>query len=260
MKPTALSILLLLLLPAYLPAAPRHLQAACEDKPDFPGLLGRGQALPAANPGTAVELLRLLAVQMQFRFTLQRYPWRRALEMTASGESDLLIYASWNPQRASRFRFPLRNGQLDIRRRFATRTYTLYRLRGDRLRWHNNRMENLKGTIGAPRGYSIVPFLQQAGIPVDVSDATGQDLRKLLHGRVQGVVALQSTAEMYLQQHPEWRTKLEAAGTVRQQAYYFVFSNRFYTAHTAFAERFWDTLALLRNSPAYRRIQTRYRL
>lgn len=241
-------------------AAPLQLQVACEDKPDFPGLLGRGNRILSVNPGTAVELLQLLAASLKFKYKLSRYPWKRALEMGSSGEADLLIYASWSRTRADKLRFPLRYGRVDYRRRYATRTYTLYRRKGDKLFWKNGKIYNLTGTIGAPRGYSIVIFLQSRSIAVDVSDSTGQDLRKLLHKRVQGVVALRTTATMYLKRHPQWAKQLEAAGTVKQKAYYFVFSKRFYAQHPRFAERFWNELARLRRSQRYRAIVAKYQL
>ncbi|MEL6436384.1 MAG: transporter substrate-binding domain-containing protein [Pseudomonadota bacterium] len=106
-------------------------------------------------------------------------PWRRAYESGKAGNYDAVFTMWWRPERAEDYHFsdPLPSNELV----FVVR-------KGDGEVFEG--YESLKGkTIGFVRDYAAPPGFEQAGLRVSESRDDEENLRKLLRGRVDAVLA-----------------------------------------------------------------------
>ena len=133
-------------------APPRLLTVGCEDKEDPPRLLGEGPRIHPDRPGTAIEILRLIARQHRLSLDIRRYPWKRTLHMLANNEIDLLVYASFTPERAAIGEYPMLGGVPDPSRRFATLRYMTYRRKGEPVYALPGTISGTPGPVGVPGG------------------------------------------------------------------------------------------------------------
>jgi len=259
--PVSLLVILLagLLFEPLTAQSPRHLVVACEDKEDPPRLTGSGSSIHPDRPGTAIEILRLIARQQRLTLDIRRYPWKRSLAMLARGEIDLLLYASYTPERAAMSAYPMRNGFPDSSRRFATLRYVVYRRRGTAVTATPGLLTGTRGPVGVPSGYSAAALLRSRGFLVDESQSSEIDLTKLAVGRVEAVVALEETADHIVSRNPELARKIEKAGILDTRDYYFVFSKTRAGTSPDLVEGVWNELARYRESPIFREIEESYR-
>lgn len=222
-------------------------------------MLGEGPRIHPDRPGTAIEILRLIARQHRLSLDIRRYPWKRTLHMLANSEIDLLVYASFTPERAAIGEYPMLGGVPDPSRRFATLRYMTYRRKGEPVYALPGTISGTPGPVGVPGGYSVAALLRARGIRVDESQSTEVDLRKLAAGRVQAVVALEETAEAIIGRDPALGTAIESAGVIDTRHYFFVFSKKYRKTRPEMADAVWTSLARYRESPAFRAIEESYR-
>jgi len=217
----------------------------CEDKEDFPSLIGNKAELEKVKPGVAVEVLHAVGKKLGINIVVNRVPWKRALELELNNNKvDGLFLASYKKEREAFGAYPMKDGQVDKNRKFSTVTYVFYKLKNSEVKYDGNELKNFNGKIGSPRGYSIVEDLQKKGYTVDESDSTLTDMKKLSLGRVGVVVALELTGDHILEKNPNLSNVIEKITTpLTTKGYYFMLSHQFVKDNPALAEKFWTEIA-----------------
>ncbi len=227
---------------------------ACESKQDFPAVMGEGNAPLATNPGLAIEAAMQVCDKIGVTYKIKRMPWKRCLASLESGSVNSIFTASFKEKRLQYGKYPEKDGKVDPTRRFSDKSYSLYVLKGSDVSYDGSAFANVKKRIGAPAGYSIVDDLKKKGIKVDESPSTEQDLKKLILGRLDGVAALMMTGDYYLLINKEFGEKVvKISPPIIEKPYYFMFSHQFLAKNADLAEKFWDTLAEVREDPEFKK-------
>jgi len=234
------------------------LKIACENKQDFPTVMGNSNKILKKNPGMGVEVIYRLEKKLNITIQIKRFPWKRCLAEMQKGNVDGLFTASYKEKRKKCGRYPEINGQVDPSRRFTSSSYALYRLKGSDVKYDGKNFI-VKGKVGAPRGYSIVDDLKKKGLIVDESPNTLNDFRKLIRGRVQAVAALEMTGDYYLMVNQDLNEKIEKMQPlIVEKPYYFMLSHQFYNKKKVLAEQIWDTIADIRRDPGFQKLLKNY--
>lgn len=227
--------------------SPTVLQLCAEDENSYPWLL-------RDRSGLNMLMVRLLGQRLGLRFEVALLPWRRCLLSLQEGGVDGAFKASFQPERLKIGRYPMRGGQVDVERAMLEESYHLYRLKGSAVSWDGQRLSQLDGAVGAQAGFSIVAWLRQQQLPIEASaKAPDAVLAMLQRGRI-GAAALQTSQGDYtLSRHPPFAAQIERQGPpLVSKPYYLLLSHAFVKRHPALAERIWDGVAAVRESPEYR--------
>jgi polar amino acid transport system substrate-binding protein len=239
-------------------ASARDLKIACENKQDFPTVMGNSSKVLEKNPGMGVEAIYLLEKRLNIKIHIKRLPWKRCLAEMQKGHVDGLFTASYKEKRKQFGRYPEINGKVDPSRRFTSASYALYRLKGSDVNYDGNNF-HVKGKVGAPLGYSIVDDLKKKGLVIDESPNTLNDFKKMVKGRIQAVAALEMTADYYLMVNQNLNDKIEKIiPLIVEKPYYFMLSHQLYNEDKALVEKFWDTLADIRRDPEFQKLLKNY--
>lgn len=229
-------------------SGPAVLTFACEDKPDFPNILGEGQEIDDRHPGASIEFIQLLGQELGFQVAIKRLPWKRALELELkTGAVDGLFPVSYRKDREPFGEWPTRDGRPDDSRSMFASSYFFYKARGSALEWDGRALRNLQGPIGASRGYSVVGDLEGLGYDVQESDDARKDLLRLVQGRLGAVAGLEAAEDHLLEASPELAgdvVKLQPA--ISTKRYFLVLSRSFVQQNPGLAERIWDKCRELR--------------
>lgn len=228
-------------------AAQPVLRFCAEDEDSHPWLLKDGQ-------GLNLVMLRAVEQRLALRILVERQPWRRCLQSLRDNLVDGAFKASFSPERQAFAHYPLRNGRLDEERRMLTESYHLYRRKGSAaVHWDGQNLLSGERPVGAQAGFSIVPWLQAKGVRVD--DGTRQAeavLTKLVRERIDAAALQTQQAEHLIRKHPEWAPLLERLEPpLVAKPYYLLLSRSLVARDAALAERLWDAVAAVRESPAY---------
>jgi len=231
---------------------------ACENKQDFPTIMGQGKKILEENPGMGVEMLNRLEKKLNLTITIKRMPWKRCLSKLEQGEIDGLFTASYKDKRKKFGRYPEVDGKVDPNRRFSSASYALYRIKGSDVQFDGKKF-NIKGKVGAPAGYSIVDDLRKKGLKIDEGPSTLNDFKKLIKGRIKAVAALEMTGDFYLMMNENLNQKIEKIfPLIVEKPYYFMLSHQFYEKNKDLSEKIWDTMSIIRETPEFQKLLKNY--
>lgn len=227
-------------------------KVAYEDKEQPPYYMGWTDAVPDANPGVVVEMVRMLETKLpELRVHLVRAPWTRCLEGVRSNSYDATFNTSYTVDRLETGWYPTldgtHRGEPDTSKRITVMTYFLYVPSGSRLDWDGSRFINLKGGIGAQLGYSIVRDLKKMNVDVHEVAAGARNILKMLQsGRFAGAVLQEVTAEGVLEGSAELSGIVKRKTPVVSKEYYLLLSHAFVEKHPLLARKIWQALAEIR--------------
>lgn len=200
----------------------------------------------------ALQAARGLGVEVERRVA----PRRRCVEELKAGLVDGMVGA-WSAERAEYAMFPMAGAGPDEKRAMATPRYFLYRRKGTQLDWDGQRFTGLgEGRLGVESGFIfITERLQQLGTPYDDgSKSLEPNVVKLLAGRIDGVIAMETEADQLIA--ARYEGKLEKVGKPFEQTpLYLMLSRQFHAQYGRFAGRYWQALAEYRNTADYRHYQ-----
>ncbi|WP_269533874.1 ABC transporter substrate-binding protein [Chitinimonas sp. BJYL2] len=210
-----------------------------------------------SDPSAHLILMRELQRQSGHAIQLHGRAWTRCLAELRADVWDGAVGASFTPERAEMAIYPMKAGQPDAALSLNIDSYSLYRLREGTASWDGQRFSGIHGLVGVQRGYSIMNDLQAAQLTLDPSaSSAGDNLRKLLAGRLVAAVLLSSDAEYAIQQHPDFQQRiLRIDPPVVVKPFYLVFSRRFARQHPDVVQQLWQTLPAVRDSAAVRKAQ-----
>lgn len=243
-----------------LSAQTRTITVVCEDRTEFPSILGEGTEIQWNKPGISVDVLKSMERELGVQFEFIRQPWSRCLESLKRGSADALFIASYKKEREEYGIYPMHNGEPDPLLRMTATSYAFYIMKnGKEFPWDGSTLGNLNGQIGAPRGYSIVSDLQNMGAAVVESPSTLIDFKKLSAGRLIAVAALEDTADFILSKNPELARQIEKVPPlIVNKPYYLMFSHNFYSTNKSVADSIWNKLSLIRETGQYSALLSRY--
>lgn len=226
-----------------------ELKFVCENKEDFPNVIGNSQSIDWKMPGASVEALKLLEKKLNVKVNVYRAPWKQALENDVKeGIADGIIPISYKKERAVFGVYPMKDGTPDDKKSLFSQSYNFYRLKKSNIDWDGKELRNFKGKIGAPKGYSIVDDLRKLGYDVEESDGTLTDMKKLIAGKIQAVAAMSLSGNHLLKTNPDLNNSIEKVERViSTKVYFLMLSNQFVKKNPQMAEKIWDALGEIRN-------------
>jgi len=231
---------------------------ACENKQDFPTVMGNSTDIPKEKPGLGIEAVYELEKRLNIKINLKRLPWKRCLAEMKKGNVQGIFTASYKEKRKEFGKYPEVDGKVDPSRRFTSASYALYRMKGSDVKFDGNKFD-IKGKIGAPSGYSIVDDLKKRGLDVDEGPSTENDFKKMMKGRIKAVAALEMTGDYYLMINDEMNQKIEKVEPlIVEKPYYFMLSYQFYDSNKELAEKIWNTIADIRRDPDFQKLLKHY--
>ncbi|MBF0450908.1 MAG: transporter substrate-binding domain-containing protein [Candidatus Magnetomorum sp.] len=234
-------------------AAAMELTIACENKQDFPTVMGNSTDILTTNPGMGVEAVYQLEKRLNLKITIKRLPWKRCLAEMKKGNVQGVFTASFKEERKDFGRYPEIDGKVDPSRRFTSASYALYRMKGSDVQFDGKKFD-IKGKVGAPSGYSIVDDLKKRGLDVDEGPSTENDFKKMMKGRIHAVAALEMTGDYYLMVNQDMNQTIEKVDPlIVEKPYYFMISYQFYESNKELAEKIWTTIAEIRMDPDFQK-------
>lgn len=240
--------------------------------------------LPALQPAAAAErtMLRFCSIDIDFapisrvdgtghyQFLLMQAaskagidverriaPRRRCLDEMRAGVKDGMV-AAYAPERASFAVFPMAGDGPDVTKSFGTVRYYAYRRRNAAVSWNGSRFENLGAgsSVGVESAFVFV-MDRLRGLGVDYDDGSKtleQNMAKLLAGRVDAVIGMDLEADRLVKER--FPGLVERAGPPFDVTpMYLMVSRQFFAKHPDAAQRMWQAVEDVRNSPAYKRYQ-----
>jgi polar amino acid transport system substrate-binding protein len=229
--------------------------AMAAGKPTLQLCFEREEVLPwrtLDGGGLNFELLNEVARRAGIQFGYESMPWKRCLAQLKANQVDGAFAVSFSTERLELGAYP---GGLkpDPERRLHVDRYLLVRRKGSRVNWNGKAFQNLDGRVGFQLGYSVGDFLRRQGVLVDEgSQRSDELLQKLLSGRVEAA-ALGGGDAMRLVRGKMAEQLEVLPAPLLEKPYYLLLSNDLVKRQPQLAERIWNTVLEVRNSPAYRK-------
>lgn len=238
----------------------RTINVVCEDRNDFPNVLGEGRQILWDKPGISVDVLLELEKRLEIEFDIIRQPWARCLESLKTGSADALFVASHTPQREEIGKYPMTGDFPNPELRMNTTRFVFYILKDDEnFPWNGSTLGELNGAIGIQRSYSMVGDLLQMGADIEESLSTLFDYNKLIAGRLRAVVTMEANGDYLLNTNPELSEKIvKFPIPIRIKPQYLIFSHDFYKGNRSMAERIWEEISRIRSTGQYDSMLKRY--
>ncbi len=207
----------------------------------------------AQPPGIALEIITRVAKDIGISIIFLQLPNKRVLHSLQKGEIDGAFMYSYKPERESDGHFPMKNGKPDEKKRIATLSYYMYKLKDCPLQWDGEKLSCpdfnvINNKIGANTGYSIVDDLKNKGIEVDDgARTTDQNFKKLLNKRIIGYAHQNLVADNYIK-HNNITAIEKLPIPIVTKSYYLLFSHQFMKKNPQLAEKIWNHIAEVRES------------
>lgn len=228
--------------------------AAATGKPVVPLCFERQEVRPwrtLDGGGLNFELLNEVARRNGIEFDYQSMPWKRCLAQLKANQVSGVFAVSFTPERLELGAYP-GGAKPDFERRLHVDRYLLVRRKGSRVEWDGKAFRNLDGRIGFQLGYSVGDFLRSRGVLVDEGSQRADELlEKLLSGRVEAAALGGGDTLRLVRGKLAERLEVVRAPLL-EKPYYLILSHDFVKRQPQLAERIWQTVAEVRNSPAYR--------
>lgn len=233
-----------------------------EDKHQYPHYLNDSPSFNQKKPGLSVDVLKSVAEKLGFEIKFIRMPWKRCLKGLENGTLDGIFNASYKKDRRQLGRYPEnKDGIIDTSRRLATTSYVIYYQNPKNLNWDGKTLATSENIIGATLGYSVVSDLKKIGIQVDEGKDYRLNLDKILLGRIPASVELETATDNYLRQNQSKYIKLKKHKIpFKIKPYYLMLSYQFVRKDPELAEKIWDEIKKLRESPEYQELRKAYNL
>ena len=228
-------------------------------KEDYPYCLGNGKDIQTTNPGIAIDAMRTIEKKLNIKFNFIRETWTRQQKKIQYNKVDMLFIASYKKSREKLGVFPRNSdGTVDDTKRTISSSYVIFKLKNSPLDWDGEKFINLTGKISTQKGYSIVSFLKEKGAEV-IENNSDTDIKKLLHGRVEGIAMHNNRYKMYFKDNPEISSKIiKLPIPLTTKPYYVLTSHKFYKNNQILVNKIWEELKDMDKLEKFKTIRERY--
>ena len=221
--------------------------------------------IAAEYPGITIDIFKLIEEKSSITFSIEKQPWARVVRDVKENVLDGGFHFSFKEKRKSFVAYPIPKGETvpDPIYSISDRSYVLYRLQGDAVRWTGEEIINAANelvVVGAIRGSSITETIKELGYDLLEANTDKQLLKLLLHKRVDGIVGLANMLDAKIGTlDVEAKNKIEKTYPALQtKPYYVAFSKAFYRAKPDVAWEIWETIKQIRSSGEMTEIFKRY--
>ncbi|QDQ25796.1 amino acid ABC transporter substrate-binding protein [Chitinimonas arctica] len=226
---------------------PASLTVCSENEESYPWIL-------KDKPGLNTIMMRMVEKQLGVKIDIKPLPWKRCMESLRTGEMDGLFKISFKPDRMEMGHFPMSGDKPDGSKRMLDDSYSLYRLKGSNVEWDGKAIKNAQSAIGAQSGFSIVDQLKGLGVRVDDGvRGAGENLQKLVNGRLSGVALQTLEGDINLAERAEFAAKIERIDPpLVSKPYFLMLSKQFVAKYPEFAQQIWNAVGTVRESAEYK--------
>lgn len=207
--------------------------------------LGNGSQM-ANPPGATIELMNMVAKELDLEFEYVRLPVKRTLESLQAGEVVGAFMYSFKEDRLQYGQFPMKAGKDDGAFRVTMLSYVFYKPTGSAFNWDGKVVSGLDaGIIGFNSNYSVGAELNKMGLKTEEAKTTEQNFKKLAAGRIAAYAMQDHTGDLYIAENKV--TGVEKVATpFESKPYYLMLSKQFVQKDPALAEKVWAKLAKIR--------------
>lgn len=228
---------------------------ACENKNNFPWLIGNSDHVVRMKPGPGItiELMEMLTdKKIGIKVKVVRVSWPECKTGLKEGKFDGIFNASFKKKRMELGRYPWdkeKDGP-DVSRRNAHFTYSVYIKKGSKLTWDpkEKKFGNLTKPLGAPAGYSIVGDLKKWGAEVIEEKTTEINFNKVLINIIDGAAMLSLAGDFQLKNNKKYAPLMKLQPDLVKKPYYLMLSHQFCEKNPELSEKIWDTIKELRET------------
>lgn len=219
---------------------------ATENADSFPWIMTTGG-------GVDTMLIKTAAENLNHKINIIKVPWKRCLKILENGQIDGCYAASFKPARMKHGIYPMLDGKPDVSKQLHPGSYSLYVHQDSEVDWDGEKFINLKGMIGAPRGFSIISRLKSLGAAVDEGHSTKSILKMLANGRLDAVAALTPQGDRLLNQVNDFSSQLRKIHSpLVVKPYFLMFSHQRMKKSPNLISEFYDEIEKVRNSDQYK--------
>ena len=235
-------------------------RVAYGDKGTPPYYNGNGKRVPMEKPGIVIELLNLIAKDLNLDLRYVRMPWKDVLSSLKENKVDAIFDASFNEKRLEIGNYPFDvAGNLDGSKSLYSRNYVLFVNDREAVSWDGNQIISDERGIAAKEGFSILIDLekQQVNTVPVLSRRIGFGLLK--EGKIAGFADLEIEGVHFLEIHKErFRKITKLRRPLKTKDYFLMISHRFYGKNRILAEKIWQKIPEKMKSTRMREIQRIY--
>jgi len=192
--------------------------------------------------GQAQQLLRQAPADEGIDIDNSVAPRLRCIAQVKSGEVDAVLSA-FLPERMEYGVFPMAGTVADETRAVGVVRFVIYRQKGSHVGWDGHAFSGLDARpVGIQAGLAVTQRLRQTGVLVDQGAKTiGQNLEKLVRGRVQAVVALEGESQPLIER--EYGDRIEKLSQAFDSTpIYLHVRPAYYAEHRSAIEHLWNAL------------------
>ncbi len=242
----ALVLMLLCLQSAWAAPKPEAMTFCYEDDENHPWIM-------KDRPSYISIMVEMMAQRLGVKIQMVGKPWKRCLLEMQLNALDGVVNASYVAERAGMGVYPASNGKPDPSKRMLKTGYSLYRLRGNPVKWDGVKITNLHGVVGAQTSFSIVAQLRKAGVPVDDSSKKGSDLlRRVLLGNFAAAALPTENGDQLVAADPSFQAQIEKLPMpLVEKPYYLMLSKKFVAVFPDFSAEVWNAVAAVRESQEF---------
>jgi polar amino acid transport system substrate-binding protein len=240
--------------------SPLTINVSIENKQTYPYYMGEGDKLNPKNPGLAIDALKSIEKKLNIKFNFKRESSLRGQKKLQYNKTDMLLFASYKKERETLGVYPTKkNGDIDTDKRTMNLSYFLYTLKDSDLNWDGKNFINLKGKIGATKGYSVVKLLKDKGVEVSENNSNLGDPKKLIVKRIQGFANQGSKIDPYLKNNPQIAKKIKKIEIpLKTKPYFILFSYKFYKQNKELSNKIWEELKQLDTLDKFKKFRDKY--
>jgi len=214
-----------------------------EVKENPPYYLDNGPEINWDKPGITLSLLKDIEADLPVKFTFERVPWARALQMVKDGEADGVFHSSYKKEREAFVKYLTSEGSPDPTKQIMSQSYVIYKRKDKTLSWNGDRFSDNTIKIGAVIGYAVIDDLKALGLDVVEVTTQSSGLEMLYRGRIDAWIDIETMSDTRISKSPHIEAMIEKLNKpFMQRPYYLMFSHQFYDAHSALALDIWDAI------------------
>ncbi|OHD13594.1 MAG: hypothetical protein A2086_09920 [Spirochaetes bacterium GWD1_27_9] len=227
---------------------PSEITFTHEDENAYPWVLPDGT-------GIDIEMMKILEKKINIKIKLQKYPWKRCLELMKSNVVDGAFASSFKTERLEMGHYPTKeDGNIDNSKNIHYSGYSLYILRTSNLEWDGKAFKNLTGKIGIQSGFSIADKLKSLNVQIDEeTKSIENNFNKLIKNRIQGLALQTARADFVLSKNKEFSNKIiKYSVDIESKPYFLMLSFDFVKKYPNLSKKIWKSIENIRNSKEYK--------